>query len=276
MIKRNLCLLVVALAMASVAAQASPQYQMMMEQSGAYLGVKIRDVTSEDVQALKLQGEAGVYIEAITEGSPAEEAGLEEKDVITEFAGFPVVGARQFRRLVTETPVDRQVEITLWRNGQSLRKTARLDENPQASGREFRFSMPQIPEFDGDRLRIPDFSDRRGIPGQLSQSRRPRLGINGVGLNDQMAEFLGVSGKEGVLVLEVTADSPAAKAGVRAGDVITAVDGKSVETVSDLSAELRDGTNKLEIIRDKKPQTIEVSIAAPRRGTSSEGESKRL
>jgi serine protease Do len=273
MIKEKIVLLATALAFTFVGAQASPQYEIFMDQPGSYLGVSIRDVTSSDVQALKLPREAGVYVESVSEGSPAEKAQLAEKDVITEFDGFPVIGVRQFRRLVSETPAGRDVDMTVWRNGQAIHKVARLEEaQSRPGGRTFRFSMPEMPEFGGNRPRIPDHP---GAMGPWVESRKPRLGISGVGLTGQMAQFLGVPGKEGVLVLEVTEDSPAAKAGLRAGDVITSVGGKAVSAVSDISAALRDGVNKLEIVRDKKSQTVEATIAAPERGTS-KGDSKKL
>jgi S1-C subfamily serine protease len=89
---------------------------------------------------------------------------------------------------------------------------------------------------------------------------RTRLGIRGVDLTEQMGEHLAVPGKEGVLVIEVTADSPAAKAGVKAGDVIVAVNGRSVENVSELTQKLGEGDQELDVIRDKKGLKLKAAI----------------
>ena len=68
-------------------------------------------------------------------------------------------------------------------------------------------------------------------------------------------------GGKGVLVTSVTDDGPAAKAGVRAGDVITAIDGEAVDSPGDLSRAInrkKEGEVALTVIRNKSQQTIRV------------------
>ena len=102
---------------------------------------------------------------------------------------------------------------------------------------------------------------------------RPRLGIRGQELTDQLGETLGVPDKEGLLIMEVTTNSPAHRAGLRAGDVITSVNDHPVATVSEISRYLESGSVELEIIRDRRKQEVTVQI---RGQEDRNGESIRL
>ncbi len=277
MIKQKLLMLVVASIFALPSMFAAPQVAILGDEDGGYLGVTIRDVTANDVKELKLQKEAGVYVSNVDEGSPAEKAGLAAKDVITEYAGTPVISSRQFRRLILETPPDREVALTVVRNGQATAKTARIGERETGRlGRSYSFRMPEGPRgWDNFRFEMPDFQgDGRGR-GIMVNPRRARLGINGINLTDQLADFLAVPGKQGILVLEVQKDTPAEKSGLKAGDVIVSVDGKAVESLSELSERLDEGTLQLEIVRDKKKQNLQVTIPGQRRERSTGGEAPK-
>ncbi|HEX2268940.1 MAG TPA: PDZ domain-containing protein [Pyrinomonadaceae bacterium] len=94
----------------------------------------------------------------------------------------------------------------------------------------------------------------------LSNSRR--IGVSTMQLNKQLADYFGVAGGKGVLVTSVTEDGPAAKAGVKAGDVITAIDGEAVDSPGDLSRVIgrkKEGSVTLTVIRNKSQQTIQVT-----------------
>ena len=103
-----------------------------------------------------------------------------------------------------------------------------------------------------------------GIP---AMGARGRLGVQVEGLSDQLATYFGVK-EGGVLVAGVTAESPAAKAGVRAGDVITKVNGSAVKDPGDLVQALGDvkddGAVTLDLVRDRKATSLKATIE-PRR-----------
>jgi serine protease Do len=231
-----------------------------------FLGVQIRDVTAEDVRNLNLPREAGVYLEKVQPDTPASQADLRQGDVITEFAGVPVLSARQFQRVIAETPGGREVALTLSRNGQTLTKSVTVGEGRlpgrQLSPEEGRSWTPQMPEFS---FQFPEgLGDRMGDVFVFS-GERGRLGINGSNLTDQMAQFLNVPGETGVLVMSVREDTPAHRAGLKAGDVIVAVNGSRVDGLSQLSRQLaRDGSHELDVVRDGQVQKVTVQLGRER------------
>jgi membrane-associated protease RseP (regulator of RpoE activity) len=89
-----------------------------------------------------------------------------------------------------------------------------------------------------------------------------RIGITTQNLTDQLANYFGVSGRDGLLVTSVAENSPASKGGLRAGDVITEVDGARLKNAAELSRGLNrkdEGEVSLTIVRDKKTRTIKVT-----------------
>jgi serine protease Do len=97
---------------------------------------------------------------------------------------------------------------------------------------------------------------------------RGRLGAQLSPLTDQLAEYFGA--KDGVLVTSVESESVAAKAGLKAGDVITTINGRTVENPREVSQELRDAGNdgkevEIGILRDKKAMTLKAQIPEGRR-----------
>lgn len=252
------------------------------------LGVTVEDVTADDVERLKLDAETGVRVRLVEGESPAEQAGLQEDDVVLSYQGEAVHGASQFARLVRETPVGRKVRLEISRDGARQqvdatigdRRTARGERlmpglRPQIEGlpngldgeirdtlRNFRF------EFDPDD--VARFGDEAGDSVRhVLRSRGPRLGIRYHELSDQLAAYFKVD--DGVLVSSVDEGSPAAKAGLKAGDVIVKLNGRAVGDASDLGgavARLEAGTPAtVTVQRDGRPLDLKVTVegTSPRR-----------
>ena len=241
----------------------NPEPQVFVSQGAPWLGVTLKDVTAEKARELKLPGEYGALVESVDADSAAAKAGLEKGDVIVEFAGERVHSVAQLRRLIRETPAGRTVSLQIIRDGQARTLSATL----QARKNQFSFQTPEIhiPEINiAPNLVTPYF---RGFGNMFGG--RPTLGISGDELTTQLAGYFGVKQGKGVLVREVEAGSPAAKAGLKAGDVIVAVDGKGVATVAELrkALELKPGgeTRKLSltIVRDHHEQIVPVELERP-------------
>jgi len=210
--------------------------------------------------------ETGVEIQEVRPDSPAEKAGLKRDDRIVLFDGERVRSVRQFSRLVQETPPGRTVKATIVRGGQQ--------KDVEITPREGRGTIGGGGILDGDRFagRMPNpdmFRDRFpfnfdfDLPGALSGRR---LGVEVDGLSNQLAQYFGV--KEGVLVRSVTDGSPASRAGLKAGDVITTVDGQPTRSREDLVRALRDAKGDeltIGIVREKKESSVKAKLDAPRR-----------
>jgi serine protease Do len=234
------------------------QGYVVQKASGGYLGIGGLDISPERAKALNLKEERGVEVSSLAEDGPAAKAGIKDGDVVLEFNGQPVQGTAQFQRLVRETPVGRQVKITVWRGGAAQTLTATVGENRQTTmiapgDGSWNFSMPEIPAMPN--IEIPHFN---------MSSQNPMLGIVGesLGQEDQLADFFGV--QEGVLVRSVKKGSAAEKAGIKAGDVITKVDDSKVASSSEITRVLRGLKSKktfgVTVMRNKKEMPLTVTL----------------
>ena len=242
---------------------------------GGQLGVSLEDVGADDVARLKLSGERGAVVTDVVEGSAAEKAGIREGDVVVRFGGQEVWSAAQLARLVRETPAGRSVDVGLCRDGSAQSVSVTLakrdhDRLMRFGPGAFHFEMPDLPEIaDMPHPPVPpvppvpplfEDGDRRTFLRRLGHGRR--LGLSYQELGGQLAGYFKVEG--GVLVTEVDEDSPAAKAGVKAGDVIVRFGGKPVKDGGDLRSALADaeGDVAIGVQRDGRAMDLTVTIAA--------------
>ena len=242
-------------------AVARPDIQVFT--SGGRIGVSVSELDSADGKAA-----AGVRVDSVEEGSPAEKAGFRTGDLIVEFDGERVRSVRQFARLVSETPLGRTVNAAAMRDGQRVSIAVTPRENDA-----FR-----VFDSDGwrvlDELRARSVTPKAPLPPAMDSMflrRSNQLGVSVNTLTDQLGDYFGT--KTGVLVTSVQNDSLAAKVGLKAGDVITAINGATVED----AAELRRRMDRIEdgeeftvtVMRDRKPATLrgKVEPSRPRRTT---------
>ncbi|HSC28034.1 MAG TPA: PDZ domain-containing protein [Vicinamibacterales bacterium] len=238
---------------------------------GSQIGVSIQDVDEEVAKRSKLPSVHGVLIEEVTEGSPAEKAGMRAGDIVVEFDGERVRSARQFARMVQETPPDRQVPVVVMRDGQRTPLTVQpRGSEPFRSLLDFERGVRVYPS---PAPPAPPAAPRELIPrlDRYFSLSGGRLGITVETLSEQLAEYFGTT--RGVLVSSVEDDSVAAKAGLKAGDVITGFNGNPVDRSSDLTRRvqrLEDGDEfTLDIVRNKQPMTLKGKLEPrqPRRWT---------
>jgi serine protease Do len=244
----------------------------VLDGRGSRLGVMVEDLTAEQLRSAGGVTN-GVRIGEVDRDGAAEKAGLREGDLVVEYDGERVRSARQFSRLVQETPDGRTVTMAVQRGGQ--RQT--MEVTPESG------TMTRGFDIDGDRIRrdverglrdldhLPYFKfdgpvfDFEG--GWPLMAPRARLGVQLDTLSPQLADYFGVK-DGGVLVTGVTAGSAAEKAGLKAGDVIVSVDGDRVRDVGDLQTELRDagdGEVSIGVIRDRQETTLKATIESERR-----------
>ena len=232
-------------------------HTIFFSSGGSWLGVSIADVTSERAKELSMKEETGAEIRAVTPGSPAEEAGLTKGDVILEYQGTRVEGAMQLTRMVRETPPGRTVSLRTLRDGETRAVRVKVTEHdPDEHGRTFHRRI-EIPPIEIPDIELPEIPFIESLPSSF------RLGVSVENLGEQLAEYFGVKGGEGVLVRSVKKGSPADGAGLRAGDVIVKVEGEGISDSADLRSALRERRGKtfpLTIVRDRREQSVSVAL----------------
>jgi serine protease Do len=241
---------------------------VMMQGGGSYLGIQMEDVTAQNMANYKLSTESGVIVKSVEKGSPAESAKLQENDVILEYGHSQVISATQLARLVRETPQGRKVDLVVSREGKKITLSAEIGKREESVGenrmREGDENMRGLgPEDRSFQFQLPDGRsfNFRGLPGE-NNANRPRLGVSVQELTDQMAEFLGVPGKKGVLVISVENGS-AAEGKIRAGDVIVRANDKAISDPEDLQSEIArvgEGKVDLKVVRNKAEISVAVNL----------------
>ncbi len=252
------------------------------------LGVRTRDVTTEEAKAAGLAGITGALVAEVPAESAAGKAGLMEKDIIVSVDGETIRSARQLARVIAESPDGRGLQIGYVRGTARSTVTVTpaapsMTRRPGPDGADGdgpmvrRFERRVVPGRPGgapgfDRVlpRAPgsdqEFFYRQGPEAQVRvRVGRGRLGVVGQPVTDQLATYFGV--KEGVLVTRVIESSAAAQAGLKAGDVITSVNGKPVKDTGDILGHLEGAEDgavvPVTVTREKTSQTIPVTLQAP-------------
>ena len=243
-----------------------------------FLGVYAENINRENMGRYHMNQVRGVGVTQIVKDSPAEKAGLRKDDVILRIDGENITSVRKLNRIVSELAPDQSVRISVSRGGSEQDVTATIGKrsNTSFAGDVFR-GQPRIWKWEGNEPKEWKFEGPLFNRGELPNSgdltfmlgNSRRIGVSTMELTRQLADYFGIAGGKGVLVTAVTEDGPAAKAGVRAGDVITAVDGEAIDSPGDIARVInrkKEGDVTLTVVRNKAQQTIRVT---PREGAFS-------
>jgi len=176
-----------------------------------FLGVMIQDIDRDLAASFDFEGTEGALIGDVTEDSPADEAGLRQGDIITRFDGHAAKNVAQLRMQVAATEPGRTVEVEIFRDGERKLIEVELGE---LEGSALAAQETPLSEDYGWKLR------------DLTPEAARQLNLE--------------ANTTGVLVTEVEPFSPAARAGIRAQDIIVAAKGEPVSNLSDLKAVLKD------------------------------------
>jgi serine protease Do len=179
-----------------------------------WLGVRIQPLTDDIAAGLGIEASDGALVSQVTTDSPAAVAGVKVGDVITRFADEPVVDARALARLVGATPVDETVAMTVLRDGdiQTLDVTIAVLESAEVAS-----VAPRQPSMSG------------------------QLGLAVVPLSPDLRARHGLAPEaSGVMVVDVDPTGPAARADIRAGDLIIEAGRQPVTSARDIADAARD------------------------------------
>jgi len=231
----------------SLARNVIDQLREFGEVRRGWLGVRIQTVTEELAEGLRLGEPHGALVAAVTEGGPAERAGIEQGDVIIEFNGRQVNEMRKLPRMVAETGIGKEVEIVVWRKGEAKKLTVQLGEL----------------EEEAEMAALPPQDEVAPESGEVAD-----LGLTLERLTPELRQQFGLGEKtEGVVITEVRPDGSAAEKGLQPGDVIVEVDQEEVATPAEVSTRVAKAKDEgyrvvtLLVYRQGEFQWVAVRIA---------------
>ncbi|HEX7159183.1 MAG TPA: PDZ domain-containing protein, partial [Edaphobacter sp.] len=256
-----------------------------------YLGVDIRDITDDQIAPLKLKDVRGAEIVSIDHDGPACKAGLQIHDVILQMNGAVIDGEEQLRRLLRETPPGRLVTFIVSRDGQQRTVTTQLStrEEVERQAVRDRYIVPEPPDSSSSSAYIhggngffkssPSTATGalKGTHSLLGSTLIVNSSYTGAKLEvmgPQLAEFFGAQGSAGLLVRSVDPNSPAAAAGLKAGDVVVKVNSVPVSSGTDWVKTIHENRGKpvnVLVIRDKKEQTLTMTPDDKKRSSVERG-----
>jgi serine protease Do len=253
-----------------------------------YLGIDVRDVAPEQVGALKLNEARGAVIVHVDHDGPAGKAGLREHDVILQMNGQVIEGEEQLRRMLREGAAGKNITILLSRDGQVQTISTQLANRVAVERQWWQDHMatpapgPQTESQDqirgsgflGGGIAAPTITAPPDPP-QHSLIGTFILGSSYTGaalemIGPQLAQFFGSQGGNGLLIRSVDPNSPAAAAGMRAGDVVVRANGIIITSTSEWSKLVHENRGKalsVVIVREKQEHVIALIPDAKKRSS---------
>ncbi len=168
-----------------------------------WIGVSIQTLTPEIAKAFGLKEARGALVGDVITGGPADSAGIKRGDIIISFDGKRVKDMSDLPRIVAETPVRKEVDITIIRNGKQMTVKVKVEEMTEE---KLAYQM---------------------------QTREEKLGMTVDDITPQLAHELNIKDKAGVVVIDIEPNSLADDAGIEAGDIIKEVNRKPIKNMKD-------------------------------------------
>lgn len=203
-----------------------------------YLGIRLQELDKTLAQGMGLGVDRGILVEDVYPDTPAAKAGIERRDVITQYDGQPVKEDAKFRMMVGATPVGKTVPVTVLRDGKEKRLSVTLAERPDE---DVVASAP-----------APETSAWLGLHVEDARS------------NDARRQFSLDRGQTGVVVTGVDDGSPADDANLQQGDIITEVYTQAVSGLDDyitISKKLKDRKDPIAFLVKRGKSTNYVTVS---------------
>jgi serine protease Do len=198
----------------NIAKSVIPQLESKGKVVRGMIGVQVQNVTPELAKSFGLSEPKGALVAQVNPGTPAAKAGIHQGDIIIEFNGHPIHEMNELPRMVAGTEPGSKATLKVLRDGKE--KTLNLT--------------------------IVELTDERQAPAKdEGAAEKTPLGLEVQNLNPNLAQQFRLRDNHGVVVIKVESGSPAADAGIRAGDLVLEVNGVPVGTVK----EYREAVGKL-------------------------------
>lgn len=239
---------------------AAPLNAKPAKKSNAWLGVYTQSVDRDISDAFELDIDYGAIVNEVLGDSPADEAGINDGDVIISFDGQKVWDQDDLLDFLEDKRAGESVALELFRDGKSVTVNVELGNRPRSRG--FFSRSPRAPKASSRNYVL--FDKGHGNNHKYRKHKNGYVGVSLTPLSDQLADYFGANSDVGVLITEVSDDSPAEKAGLKAGDVIVAIEDEEISDYSDVKEIVgeSDQGDKLTftILRNKRQQKIEVEV----------------
>ena len=232
-----------------------------------YLGIVFVDLNEEQNTALHVKG--GVEIVLVDHDGPAGKIGLRPHDIIVRLNGQAIANSEALRRMIHDAGAGVPVSLDVLRQNQPLSLTAQLADRDEVAREALKHMVaPPDPTLDDP---MPPMSMGQGFmeqttPAPAKQSflasmlrSTPFTGLAIDEMEPQLGAFFGAPQGVGLLVNTVLPNSPAATAGLRAGDILLKADAMSLRSVADWTRYLhatRGRAITLTVLRDKQSQLV--------------------
>jgi S1-C subfamily serine protease len=241
-----------------------------------YLGIEFHDLTNEQAAAMHLRGPRGVEVVLVDHDGPAAQAGLRPHDLITGLNGHIVASGEALRRMIRDAGAGVEVKLSIFRDGDPVVVRARLANREQLERQAWaRVTSPPPTDdtmaagFTGSYTSEPPpapIHSQNFLTSMLHAA--PFTGLVVEAMQPQLAGFFGAPRGQGLLVQAVDAGSPAAAAGLHAGDVILRTNGEPVRSTSEWNKRLYASKGRpmsLGILRDRQELTLTLQPDPKRR-----------
>ena len=258
-----------------------PEFLLLGAQG--YLGVYLGEVDGDRVNTLHLKDNHGAEVVTVDHDGPAVKSGLKLHDVILQLDGQAVDTAEQLRRRLHEMPPGRTVTLLISRDGAPISMTVQLCDRSvllqQAWSRHYSVPEPAAAEPEPTPPAHSALSPARQSFLGNAPSRAPAfldsvipkalyLGVDVNPVRTQLADYFGVKSGTGLLVESVDYQSPAARAGLKAGDVVVKVESEPMTSKSDWVKAMRSHRGQpvqVTVMRNKEEQVLTMSAGKPKK-----------
>ncbi len=222
-----------------------------------WLGVRIQPVTDDVAASLGLDKARGALVSGVVNGGPIKNGEIKAGDVILTFDGQPVNEMRDLPRIVAESPVNKEVDVVILRDGkqQTVKVTlGRLEDS--AEPQEEDDDQPAMPEGQGEN-KTPNNKPPGDQKGELSQDPASAFGMTLAVLDEaRRKSFSIVESVEGVLITAVVPNSPAAQKGLKVGEVVVEVAQDFVESPADV-------VKRIAVLKSEGRRNAHVMVSDP-------------
>jgi C-terminal processing protease CtpA/Prc len=214
-----------------------------------WLGVSLQDLTTSLREAMDISSETGVLVTEVVEDSPADKAGFKDGDIILKFQDSAITSPKALTKLVQGTAPETKARVVILRKGKEKTLDVHIGELEDCRKK----CVIKMFGEDDDLLLFDDLALDMAVGGAPGLCMKWLgadlwLGVHPVDLSDQLAAHFGIKDGSGVLINEVVEDSPAEKAGLKAGDVILELGQERIEDTSELHHAIAEHDEGAEVV----------------------------